>query len=177
MIEAGKARAAASGVQVDYRQQRAEAFVTDEDFDAAICLFTTLGQITPAGENSSLISRVFAALKPDGQFVVEVPQRETAVRNLIPAEKIGNGDRPTYISRQFDPADNTLSEFFSRQTPEGVQEFMLRYRLFSLAELSGRLVEAGFAIQAVYANYEPTPLTADSAVMVFFAVKPQQYSQ
>jgi 2-polyprenyl-3-methyl-5-hydroxy-6-metoxy-1,4-benzoquinol methylase len=173
MIHAARERASAAGVQIDYRQLRGEELVTDENFDAAICLFSTLGQITSAGENSSLISSVFAALKPGGHFVVEVPQRETATRELIPTEDIGGGDSNTHIVRKFNPADNTLSEIFTRQTPEGKQDFLLRYRLFSQAELATQLEEIGFIIQAVYGGYELAPLAANSAVMVFFAVKPQ----
>lgn len=54
MIEAARAGAAEAGVAPDFRQVSGEAFVADEEFDAAICLFTTLGQISEEGEDRRL---------------------------------------------------------------------------------------------------------------------------
>ncbi len=172
MIDAAKARAAEAGVEVDFRAVGAEAFEADEVFDAAICLFSTLGQITPAGENSGLISRVFAALKPGGHLVIEVPQREPAVRQLKSTEIITGKNHATHINRQFNPADHTVTETFSRSAPAGAEIFLLRYRLFSQAELADCLTAAGFSIQAAYSGYEHAALTTDSTGMVVFADKP-----
>jgi SAM-dependent methyltransferase len=89
MIEAARARAAASDVAPDFRQVGGESFRAEREFDAAICLFTTLGQISEQGENSGLVPRVYDALCQGGYFVVETPQREWIVRHLERAERFG----------------------------------------------------------------------------------------
>jgi SAM-dependent methyltransferase len=172
MIEAASARAAEAGVLVDFHAVPVEAFELDNAFDAAICLFSTLGQITPAGDTRSLIPRVFAALKPSGHFVIEVLQRGPAVRQLKTEDEIPGKTSKMHITRRFDPADNTITEIFSRQAAAGVETFLLQYRLFSQVEVEVELAEAGFSTQAVYDGYTRTALTANSPMMVFTTKKP-----
>ncbi len=172
MIEAARARAVEAGVPVEFQAIPVESFEADEAFDAAICLFSTLGQITPAGDTRSLIPRVFAALKPGGHLVIEVPQRGPAVRQLKTEDEIPGETSKMHITRRFDPADNTVTETFSRQAASGAETFLLRYRLFSQAEVDAQLAAAGFSVQAVYSGYTRTALTANSPAMVFTAKKP-----
>ncbi len=173
MIQDAEMRAAEAGVQVDFRQVRAEELTADQEFEAALCLFSTLGQISRCGENSGLIPRIFAALKPGGQFVLEVSQREVAVSKLKEKEIVEGADRTTTITRVFDPSDRTVTETFTITRPAGSQVFLLRYRLFSQADIAVLLAQAGFVIRAAYGDYAHSPLTTANAVMVFFATKPR----
>jgi SAM-dependent methyltransferase len=171
MIAAARTRAAAAGVSPDFRQVSGEAFVAQRPFDAALCLFTTLGQISDKGENSGLVQRVYDALRPGGYFVVETPQREWVVQNLKLAERFGEGERYTDVTRRFEPADNTVTEVFEVVSPESTRSYLLRYRLYSRAELSDLLQGAGFTLLAAYGGNEGNPLDADSAVMLLFGRK------
>ena len=49
-----------------------QSFVADGQFEAAICLMTTLGQISEHGDNRSMVARIYANLRPGGQLVVRV---------------------------------------------------------------------------------------------------------
>lgn len=172
MIAAAQARADLAGVSVNFRQVRGESFTTSQQFDAALCLFTTLGQISESGENSGLVAKVHQALKPGGRFVVEVPQRETTVRNLKTFEKFGQGDRHTAVTRQFNPDDNTITETFNVVSPASTRQYLLCYRLYSLAELNSLLDQVGFSIVTTHADYEGTPLGPESPTMLVTSVKP-----
>lgn len=170
MIEAARARAAAAatvaGVAPDFRQVGGEALRGKREFDAAICLFTTLGQISEQGENSGLVPRVYDALRPGGFFVVETPQRDWAVQRLKTTERFGTGEQYTDVIRWYDGEDKTVSEVFEVVSPQGVRRYLLRYRLYSQAELSRLLEGAGFSIVASFGNYEGDALVPDSAVML-----------
>ena len=144
MIAAAHERAVEAAVSVDFRQVRGEQFITDDPFDAAICLFTSLGQIGPDGENNGLVGRVYEALKPGGLFVVEVPQRETAVSQLRPSDKFGEGEQFTAVTRQYNPSDQTVTETFRLVAPEETRSYLLRYHLYSFTELESLLKQAGF---------------------------------
>ena len=169
MIEAARERAAAveTAAPVTFRQHHAEQFTTETPFDAAICLFTSLGQVSERGENSALIEVVYEALKPGGLFVVEVPQREATVANLRAADRFGGGERYTDITRRYNPADQTITEEFELVSPEQTRAFRLQYRLYSEAELRDLLVAAGFVVEATFADYQGNGLTADSPFMLF----------
>jgi SAM-dependent methyltransferase len=171
MIAAARKRAVESAVSVDFRQARGEQFTTDVPFDAAICLFTSLGQIGPDGENSGLVGRVYDALQPGGLFMVEVPQRDTAVAQLRPADQFGEGERFTAVTRQYNPSDQSVTETFRLVTPEKNRSYSLHYRLYSLAELETLLTQAGFTIHATFADYSGTPLTNNQPTMILIGEK------
>ena len=171
MIAAAQERAKEAAVSVDFRQARGEEFTADAPFDAAICLFTSLGQMGPDGDNSGLVNRVYEALKPGGLFVVEAPQRDTAVSQLRPSDKFGAGERYTAVTRQYNPANQTVTETFRLVPPENPRPYPLRYRLYSRAELETLLNQTGFTIQAAYSDYTGTPLTANAATMVLIGEK------
>lgn len=166
MIVVAQARAAEMGVSVDFRQVSGESFVAERPFDAALCLFTTLGQISEAGENSGLVRRVYDALRPGGGFVVEVPQRDWVVQHLKSEERFGDDQRYTAVKRWFDGAENTVTEVFDVVSPESGQSYLLRYRLYSQAELMALLRRTGFSALVSFGDYAGNPLGPDSAVMV-----------
>jgi SAM-dependent methyltransferase len=154
MIEAARAAAAEAGVAPDFRQVSGEAFVADEEFDAAICLFTTLGQISEEGEDSRLVERMYAARRPGGSFVVEVPQRDATVKTLKPTDRFEGPARYTDVTHRFDPEDKSITEIFDVVSPDETRRYVLRYRLYSCEELVALLQEAGFSVMAAYGDYE-----------------------
>lgn len=171
MIAAARARAAKAGVSPDFRQVSGESFVANEEFDAAICLFTTLGQVSEKGDNSRLVERVYQALRPGGSFIVEVPQRAQAVKNLKPTDRFEGPERYTVVTRYFDPKDNSVTEEFEVVSPEETQHYLLRYRLYSRAELTDLLQKAGFSLVAAYGNYDGASLSYESPIMLLLARK------
>lgn len=171
MIAAAQERASAAGVPATLRQERGETFTAEQPFDAALCLFTTLGQISETGENSELVARVYDALRSGGRFVVEVPQREPAVQALKTAEKLGEGERYTAVARQFHPASNTVSETFRVVSPQTTRTYLLRYRLFNEEELTALLTRAGFTIAKIYGGYSTDPLTPQSPTILVISTK------
>ncbi len=171
MIAAAKQRASEANVDVDFQQIAAELFVAEDAFATAVCLFTTLGQISAAGDNLGLIERVYTSLKDGGYFVVEVPQRETAVAQLKPSDQFGAGERYTAVTRQYDAAKQMVTETFNLVSPEKTQTYLLQYRLLSREELVRLLENAGFLVAAMFANYAGEPLTNDSPTMVVIGQK------
>lgn len=171
MVAAAQARAAEAGLNPEFRQADAQDFVTDIPFDGAICLFTTLGQISAAGDNSHLVERVYAALRPGRRFVVEVPQRRWLAQNLRPADRFDGPVRYTLVTRHFEAAGSTVTEVFDVVSPQDTQQYVLRYRLYDREDLEALLAAAGFTVLAVYGSYAADPLAADSPIMVAVAFR------
>ena len=169
LIAEARKRAAETGVSVDFRLEWGERFSTDQPYDAAICLFTSLGQITEQGENSGLVDRVFAALKPGGHFVVEVPQRETAVRQLKTQEKFGQGDHMTFVSREYNVKTQIVSEKFRVVNKNEEHTYLLKYNLFDRPELEALLARAGFINISAYGDYHGKALSSQDPSMLLLA--------
>ena len=81
MIKAASMKAQEAGVEVAFKQIAAEEFTPAEPFGAAICLFTTLGQVAPASQhdNRGLLLRR-KSLKADGRFASKSPKAANARR-------------------------------------------------------------------------------------------------
>lgn len=154
MIAAAKAAAAAADptpdgeLGIEFVVANAQDLaLPNSGFDAAICLFTTLGQIDATGEdNRAMLGSVRPALKPGGRLVVEVPQRGPAVDALVERDVFEHRDGKTEISRRFDADTSRVIEQFLIHDGSGPpRRFDLEYRLFSAEELHDLLLDAGFA--------------------------------
>lgn len=148
-----------------------QSFIADEPFDTAICLMTTLGQISEHSDNRSIIARIYANLCSGGQLIVEVPSRKSTISNLKAFDQFGAGARYTTVAREVDLNDNRVTERFTIVSPDITNRYLLRYHLFDSAELTEVLEEAGFTIHAMYGDYNGSPLREESAMMVVIAKK------
>lgn len=171
MIVEAQKRALRAGVRVEFLQEEGECFTIAEPADGAICLFTSLGQISERGENSGLVHAVFKALKPGGRFLVEVPQRKTAVQQLKLQEQFGDEEQMTFIRREYDSNRRVVSEEFRIVNANDQARFLLVYRLFDQRELETLLQKAGFAPVAAYGNYQRSALREEDAIMLLVAEK------
>ncbi len=77
------------------------------------------------------------------------------------------------VSRRYHAPTHTVSESFTLITPESRHTYLLRYHLFTQSELTQLLHQAGFTILATFSDYAGTPLTKESATMLFHAQKPK----
>jgi len=169
MIEAARARAGMAGVSPDFQQADGESIVSLEGFDAAICLFTSLGQINEGKDNSQLVQRVAEALHPGGYFFVEVPQRDWVVDHLKSDDRFGEGKNYTEVTRSFDPSANIVTEIFKVVSPEKTHTYILRYRIYDFTEVRQIVEQAKFTIISTYGGYNEDPLQAHDPIMVILA--------
>ena len=171
MIEAAQSRASNAGVEPVFLQVAGEVFKTNKKFDTALCLFTTLGQINDRIDNSSLVFQVASALRPTGYFIVEVPHLKWVKKNLKPVDHFDDGDIATHIFRNFDPIKRVVTEEFKLISEAGENHYLLKYRLYSQADIVELLKNAGFNIIAIYGGYQEIQLEAESPVMLIIAQK------
>lgn len=145
LLDEARRRAENEKLSIDFLEGEGESFEREASFDLAVCLFTTLGQLSAVGADpqiDSVLANLRASLRPGGVLIVEVPERDRAVAKLVQSEQLG----PTHVTRTFDPATNVLSEEFD--TPAGVYD--LAYVLMSEDELVAALETAGFGVDAIY---------------------------
>ena len=132
---------------------------------------TTLGQMSEGRDNREIVARLYANLRPGGQLVVEVPPRERTVRHLKPFDQFGAGQSYTTVTREFDASNNSVTETFTIVASDATDHYLLRYHLFNQAELTELLEGAGFTICATYGDYNRSPLSDESTMMVVIAQK------
>ncbi len=168
MIEAARARAVEAGVEVEFQQVAGEEFAIAGQFDAALCLFTTLGQVAAdsRADNRGLLAAVANALKADGLFALELPQKQRTLDALKASDRFGNDRNYTEVQRSYDAAADLVTEQFQIVTPSNAQTYRLRYRLYSQEDVTTMLTAAGLRIVQRYAGYAKAELTEDSSTML-----------
>ena len=171
MVAAAKERAAEERVNPDFRQMRGEDLNYEGQFDLALCLFTTLGQVNDQEDNHQLLLNAFRSLRSGGHFIVELQQPGWVEAHLKTEERLGSGESYVDVERSYDKQNKLVTEVFTRISPSGEQMYMLRYRLFNKDEIEQLLENAGFSEIKFYEGYERTPLVADNPVMVIEAIK------
>jgi hypothetical protein len=92
-------------------------------------------------------------------------------QQLKKEERFGAGQRFTEVSRSYSEKDQTITEMFEVVSPDAIRRYLLRYRLFSHAELIALLESAGFAVLGSFGDYAGNPLDPESPVMVITAHK------
>lgn len=173
MIEAAAQRARDSGVEVAFQQGAAEDFSTRRPFDAALCLFTTLGQVAPASDddNRGLLASVAASLKHGGRFALEIPQKQPALDALKPSDRFGSETSYAQVDRTYSTQTGIVTESFLIVSPDESRTYNLRYRLFTEQEVGRLIAAAGLQILNRYGGYTRTELADDSPYMLLICAK------
>ena len=173
MIEAARGQAAEAGVEVEFQQAAGEDFSHAKPFDAAICLFTTLGQVAADSldDNRGLLAAAARSLKVDGRFALELPQKQPAITALKPTDRFGNETKYAQVQRSYDAGTDIVTEQFRLVSPSGAQTYRLRYRLFSQEDIAGLLTASGLRIVDKFAGYTCAELTDDSPFMLFICAR------
>jgi len=171
LIAEARKQAAEAGVSCDFRQERGECFSSERPYDGALCLFTTLGQISDQGENSRLVEQVHPALKAGANIVVEVPQREMAKSQFKAQERYGGEKRMAFVNRVYDSQTQVMSEEFRIVGEHEEHTYLLKYKLYDRPELETLLMRAGFMIVSAYGDYQGTVLSNEHPIMLLVARK------
>ena len=171
MIAAANEKVGDGRLKLKFRQMRGEDLDFTSEFDLAICLFTTLGQVNDTDDNVQLLVNTARALRNGGHFIVELQLPAYVETHLKTREQLGGGDSYVDVERSYDKPQKIITEVFTRISPEGQQAYMLRYRLFNPIEIRQLLEEAGFTEINIYAGYELTPLVDNEPAMVINAIK------
>ena len=80
-------KAADMGVSVDFRQGDMRRVDFLSDFDRVLLLFTSFGYFEDS-ENERVLVNMARALKPGGWLMLDVPNRDTMLKDLPPADVI-----------------------------------------------------------------------------------------
>jgi cyclopropane fatty-acyl-phospholipid synthase-like methyltransferase len=124
MVESAKERAAGIRNMPEFVQLRSENFHRVNEFEAAICLFTTLGQVIDQEDNRQLLQNAAQSIRPGGYFILEVPQREWLESNLKTRERFGEGEIFTEVERIYNEKIKLVSEIFTQVSPEGQRTYL-----------------------------------------------------
>jgi SAM-dependent methyltransferase len=144
-----------------------------EDYDAVICLFSSFGYLESDDEHEKVLSAIAGALKPGGQVLLDVRNRDRIIRNYRDKtwEEFRDGTA-ILCSTKFDPITGRNSEGYKRIRKDGTSHLtQASVRLFTVPERAGMLRRAGFNVQGVFGDCDASSFGFESKRCLIVASK------
>ena len=171
MLNEARRGAARAGVKIDLIHVDAVEFMSEKEFDAAICIcegaFGLLSsEDDPYQHDLGILRNINKALKPDGMLIL------TALNGML---KIRGATQETITDGTFDPL--TLMEIYPHEYEdmEGEKTIIVRERGFVPSELVLMLLIAGFRVERIWGgtagNWKRKAVDLDEMEMMVIARK------
>jgi SAM-dependent methyltransferase len=149
------------------RADMRELSFADESFDLVVNLFTSFGYFEDDSEHARVLSRVCAATRHGGSFVIDFLNAAQVRRDLVSYdERVENGITIEQ-TRTISPDDRFVEKRI-RLRGRG-KEYIERVRLLSEADLARMLTAAGFEVSKRFGDYNGNGWSEDSPRTILFA--------
>jgi ubiquinone/menaquinone biosynthesis C-methylase UbiE len=150
-------------VWADYR----ELPFTDESFDAALNLFTSLGYLGDE-QDTKVLGEIRRVLRPGGRLVVETMHRDLLVREFREQDwrLLGEG-RLLLEQRTFDPGSGmtqTTQTLIDNKGERDSRSFSVR--VYTATELVAMLTRAGFEEARCHGDLDGAPFAIDTRLVI-----------
>jgi len=145
-----------------------------DEFDVVINMFTAFGFFDNEKEDLKVLKGVHKALKPGGQFLMDVINRENAVRVDTPRRWMRENHSYLLEERFFDFFRSRLELTNHLILINGERkEANYSVRLYTLTEMLGLFNSAGLVLTDVYGDFSGALYNAESPRMILVAQKEQ----
>jgi SAM-dependent methyltransferase len=170
-LREAEAEANARGVQVRWVHSDMRHIPFENEFDAAINIFTAFGYLEDQGEDQKVLQQVSKALKPGGLFLLETIHREGLMRHYLP-EGISHYPEGLIVleERRFDLLTSRNNVQVTMLYPDGQRkEYSHSLRVYTLTELAQMLEAAGLQVKAYFSAWDGSALTIDSFRLILLS--------
>jgi ubiquinone/menaquinone biosynthesis C-methylase UbiE len=149
--------------RADYR----ELPFSDESFDAALNLFTSLGYLGDE-QDTEVLAEICRVLRPGGRLVIELLHRDRLVRQFREQDwRLLGGGRLLLEQRTFDAATGlaqTTQTLIDTAGERDSRSFSVR--VYTATELLAMLARAGFEDARCHGDLDGGPFTTDSRLVI-----------
>jgi len=161
-------------VSIDLKQGDMREIPFENQFDAIINMFTAFGFFENEQEDLKVLKGVHKALKPGGQFLIDVINRETASQAEMPRRWIKENHAFLLEERVFDffRSRLELTNLLILQSGE-VKQANYSIRLYTLTEMLELFNASGLVLIDVYGDFSGALYNANSPRMILVAQKEQ----
>jgi SAM-dependent methyltransferase len=161
MLARARAAAAEAGVTLDLREGDMRDLALDEPAGLVYCPYRALLHLPTWADRRRVFERVARSLRPGGRFAWNALVFDHHVAGRLDGQ---HQDRPVPHSVRYDMADNRID---LRLDAGGESSLWWATK----NEWLGLIDVAGLALDAVYGDFDRSPLTEDSREYVFVAVR------
>lgn len=166
-LDRARRDAAARGLDVEYVHGDMRKLPWYDRFDRVISWFTSYGYFDDEG-NREVLRQAAGALKPGGQLLLDLNNRDWIIRNFLPDRVTAQGDDMMVDRTVLDPLTGTAQTERIIIRDGRIRRTSFVVRLFTFTELRDWLLDAGFSEVRAYGE-EATPLSTGSRRMTVIA--------
>ena len=163
LLRDAQEKANARGLSVDWRQGDMRQLPWAEEFDGALCFWSSFGYFDEPG-NADFLQAVSRTLKSGAPFLLDTPLLETRLPEMEAQERVWwpVGELLALEERSFDHVTSRVRSEWTFVRGGEVERRSLSLRLYTYRELAGLLEEAGFGNHRAYGSldWEPFELGA-----------------
>jgi len=159
-------------VGLDLKQGDMREIPYEEEFDAAINMFTAFGFFDREEEDLEVLKGVYKSLKPGGQFLMDVINREFALADL--SHRRWTNENSSYLleERFFDYFNSRLELTNRLILANGqIKEANYSIRLYTLTEMLDMFNKANLVLTDVYGNFDGELYSARSPRMILVSTR------
>jgi ubiquinone/menaquinone biosynthesis C-methylase UbiE len=171
LIRRAHEAAVAAQVSVQCVQGDMRRLPWGKQFDACISLFTAFGYFEQEEQNEQVLGEVCRVLKPGGQFLLDVSNRDYYLLRMLP-QAWRHYDGATILEEtQFDPLTCRFTTSFTWVAEGRTETLSHSVRYYTAPELEGMLERAGMVPTARYGDFDGRSFDLDSRRLIVVARK------
>jgi len=142
-----------------------------QEFDACLSLFTSFGYFEDEAENEDVLHQVARTLRPGGQLLLDLTNRDTHVRHLCPTSWQRRGAAIVLEETRFDPATCRSTTTFTWLEGGQAESITHSVRYYTAPEIKAMLRRADLEPKALYGDMDGSAFAAGSKRMIVVARK------
>ena len=145
---------------------------SDLFFDAVVMFFTSFGYFPTDEENQQVLLEVARVVRPGGSFLLDLPDRDSTVKGLVPVSDRQVGDLKIHEQRRMTADGFRVEKTVTLTGPEGEDDYTESVRLFSREEVEAMLQKSGWDVTSCRGNWDGSAhVSGATPRMIFTAEK------
>jgi len=145
----------------------------ENEFDAAIIMFTSFGVLESDPENQKVLNGLSASLKKGGRICIDAANRDWIIRRYMHKDhKYLNDGSLLVMEREFDHISGYHIESRKIYAPNGsFKEYKIMLRFYTVPELISMFKTAGLEVTDTYGDFDFSPISFSSPNYILIAEK------
>ena len=170
LLEKARENVLAAGVSAELVYSDMRRFIRPNAFDLVLSLYTSFGYFDERDDDATVLSNMFASLRPGGAMVIDVLGKELLGRRGDRVTDLADGS--TCIQRiQVTHDWTTLDSEFILLRGNSALRYRFTHRLYSGVELRQAMEAVGFEV-SLFGDFAGSPYGYDARRLVAVGRKP-----
>lgn len=160
-----QARARAPELELVRGDMRSLPFAAGS-FDAAVCLFNSLGYFDRDDDDARTLGEIARVLAPGAPLLLEVLHRDGIARHFEPRRFESFAGGHVEEERTWQPCTGRIESRWTFVRGDSANTLTSRNRVYTYLEVERMVVAAGVSVERVWGGWGETPLSLDDDMMI-----------